>query len=561
MLFTSVKIRVNASFSWLFFFISFLSCSDGVTEKNSSVRVTKPDLSDSSFVQAIDSSFTFSSDSSFMSYQSESYHFSSETYVTSEFYEESSNVSIVSSSEEKNSVMVSKETPIRLIVRDIQPIRIPHHINTSSSDYHPAISPDGKTLMFTGMDRTGYFDNKIDFTKTKNAGGEDIFISIQKNGLWQNATALKTINTNGHEAVTQSLSNGDFLLSGNFPENMGPDDNSNGSNTCDLFMAIKSKNYQLYHFDEPVNSIFSELDGYLSPDGQFILFCSDRPSSASTYHKKGWLWNESYWGNTDVYVSFKEGDSWSVPKQLKSSINTAFTERTPWLSFDGLTLFLSSNGYNSDKKDMDIYFFTRKNKNDWEHWEGPYEITHLNGPTDDWAYQEDMSGNGFFARAVKLGYKPTKKGKDGTGFVFETNFRSGYEIHGLQSGSFQKDEQTDIITVNKHNVAITLPDILFDVDSYKLSAAFLELKETIIDYIEINDPKSILIEGHTDSDGTEAHNNTLSLNRANAIKQMIENELPDLPIRCEGKGSREPVAPNTSNSGKQKNRRVEIFFK
>lgn len=548
----------------LYILLVFLFCKCGsrntadkiqASDTNSSKRI------DSVFTEALDSSFSFSADSSFISYQSEAYYFSSETYETTDFYEENASVSIVAAETKEDKVMVSKKTPIKLIARDLHPIRILHNINTSASDYHPAVAPDGKTLRFTGMDRTGYFDNKIDFTKTKNAGGEDIFISILKNGLWQEASALKNINTNGHEAVTQSLPNGDLLLSGNFPENMGPDENSNGSNTCDLFMAVKSKNYQLFHFDEPVNSIFSELDGYLSPDGKMLLFCSDRPNPNSKYHKKGWLWNDSYWGNTDIYVSFKEGDSWSVPKQLGNNINTAYTERTPWLSFDGLTLFLSSNGYNPEKKDLDIYFFTRKNKNDWDQWEGPYEITHLNGGTDDWGYQEDMMGNGFFARAVKLGYTPTKKAKDGTGFIFETNFRSGYEIYGLQSGSFRKDEQTDIYTVNKNNVAITLPDILFDVDAYQLSPAFIELKASIIDFIKINNPKMILIEGHTDSDGSETHNNNLSLNRARSVKDFINRELPDISILCEGKGSRKPVAPNTNAEGKRKNRRVEIYFR
>jgi outer membrane protein OmpA-like peptidoglycan-associated protein len=561
-IFNWMRLKLSIGQVSVLFMIFFTNCGSG----NSSAKIKSANnktirQTDSIFSEMLDSTFSFSSDSSFISYQSDVYYFSSETYETTEFYEENESISIVSSEVKEDKVLVSKETPIKLIARDVHPIRILHNINTSASDYHPAISPDGKTLRFTGMDRTGYFDNKIDFTRTKNAGGEDIFISVQRNGLWQEATSLKGINTNGHESVTQSLSNGDLMLSGNFPENMGPDENSNGSNTCDLFMAIKNKNYQLYHFDEPVNSIYAELDGCLSPDGKFILFCSDRPNPKSKYHKKGWMWNESYWGNTDIYVSFKEGDSWTVPKQLESGINTAFTERTPWLSYDGLTLFLSSNGYNPDKKDLDIYFFTRKNKNDWDHWEGPYEITKLNAPTDDWGYQEDMSGNGFFARAIKLGYTPTKKAKDGTGFVFETNFRSGYEIHGLQSGSFQKDEQTDIFTVNKNNVAITLPDILFEVDSYELSPSFKELKETILDYIKINDPKTILIEGHTDSDGTESHNKTLSLNRAIAVKEFIDKELPGLNIQCEGKGSSEPVALNTNGEGKRKNRRVEIYFK
>jgi outer membrane protein OmpA-like peptidoglycan-associated protein len=350
------------------------------------------------------------------------------------------------------------------------------------------------------------------------------------------------------------------MITGNYRENMGPDDNDRGAATTDLFLAQKNKNYQLFHFEEPINSIFSELDGFMTMDGKTMLFASDRPGHMGKYHKKGWLWNDSYWGNTDIYVSFKEGQSWSVPKNIGNKINTDYSERTPWLSFDELTLFVSSNGYRDGKKDLDIYFFTRKNKNEWNAWEGPFEITNLNGNTDEWGYQEDKMGNGFFARALKLGFVPTKKGKDGTGFVFENNFRSGYEVRGLQSGSFQKDEQTDIFMINSKNVAFTLPDILFDVDSYKLNAKINEYKDEILDYIKINEPQKITIIGYTDSDGSNEHNITLSLNRANSVKNFIKNEITDIEIVTLGKGKENPVAPNDSKEGKQKNRRVEIVF-
>jgi outer membrane protein OmpA-like peptidoglycan-associated protein len=470
----------------------------------------------------------------------------------------SSSYSITSSS--INSTITKNENNIRVIENNINPIKILHNINTSSSEYHPSISPDGKSLFFTGMDRTGYFDTKIDFTKTRNAGGEDIFYSNLNNGIWQDAKSVQKLNTNAHEAVTQTLDNGDLIVTGNYAENMGSSDNERGAATTDIFLMKKSNNYSQIHFDEPINSIFTETDGYLINNGNAILFTSDRPGNQGTYHKKGWLWNESYWGNTDIYVAFKNGDSWSVPKNLGSKINTEFTERTPWLSKDGLTLFLSSNGYVDGKKDLDIYFFTRKDKNNWDTWDGPFEIGNLNGLTDDWGYQEDNQGNGYYAKAQKLGYIPTKKGKDGTGFVFENNFRAGYSVTGLQSGSFQKDEQTDIYVINKYNIAFSLPDILFDVDSYKLNSKFLSYKEQILDYININSPKKITITGYTDSDGTDQHNLTLSLNRAKSVKEILQADLNNVEIITLGKGKENPIAPNTDTNGKQKNRRVEISF-
>ena len=50
-------------------------------------------------------------------------------------------------------------------------IRLSHKINTTSNEVYPILSKDGKTLFFSGMDRTGFFDFKQDFIKSKNCGG------------------------------------------------------------------------------------------------------------------------------------------------------------------------------------------------------------------------------------------------------------------------------------------------------------------------------------------------------------------------------------------------------
>ena len=450
-------------------------------------------------------------------------------------------------------------TKIKVFNLDKSVFKISHSINTSTSEYYPVITKDGRSLFFTGMDRSGFFDYKIDFTKTRNNGGEDIFYSSNNNGTWDDARDFKQLNTNAHESVTSILSNGDMLITGNYPENIGPNNTKNGAATTDIFLAKKNNNFSLFHFDEPINSIFCESDAFMTDDMNTILFVSDRPGHIGEYHKKGWQWNESYWGNTDIYVSFKEGDSWTNPKNVGALINTKFTERTPWLSIDGLTLYLSSNGYNKNKKDLDIYFYKRKSISDWENWEGPFEIKSLNSNGDDWGYKEDIDGNGYFARSSKLDYVPTKRGKDGTGFIFENNFRSGYEVFGQQSGSFKNDEQTDIYVSNKNNSAIILPDLLFNVDSYQIAVNKTKMQKNIIDFIKINNPKSLIINGYTDSDGSDDHNLELSKNRANSIKELLISGGISLPIEINGLGKQNPIFPNTNKVNKSKNRRVEIM--
>jgi len=68
--------------------------------------------------------------------------------------------------------------------------------------------------------------------------------------------------------------------------------------------------------------------------------------------------------------------------------------------------------------------------------------------------------------------------------------------------------------------------------------------------------------GHTDNVGGDAANIPLSKNRAQAIVTYLKNKgIPENRFQMiEGKGASEPVADNTSESGKAKNRRVVITF-
>jgi outer membrane protein OmpA-like peptidoglycan-associated protein len=101
--------------------------------------------------------------------------------------------------------------------------------------------------------------------------------------------------------------------------------------------------------------------------------------------------------------------------------------------------------------------------------------------------------------------------------------------------------------------------ILFDVDSDKLrseaKANLGNLSKTLNKY---NDTK-VMVQGNTDSTGSEKHNQKLSEERAASVTQYIENGgVKNGRITESGLGENNPVADNGTESGRQANRRVEI---
>jgi outer membrane protein OmpA-like peptidoglycan-associated protein len=442
-----------------------------------------------------------------------------------------------------------------------QLIKLSHHINTSANEYLPVLSTDERKMFFSAMDRTGFFDFKIDFTKQKTAGGEDVFYTELKDGIWIDARPINFLNTNGHEVISQVLKNNNLLMSANYPEKLGPKNENKGTETTDLFLAKSGKNnqFQIIHFPEPVNSIFNEADAIMDEDESYILFVSDRPGHVGDYHKKGWKWNDSFWGNTDVYVSLKDGDFWSVPINLGTVVNTAGAERTPWLSLDGLTLFISSNGHEVNKSDLNVYAFKRLDKNNWTDWQGPIAISDANSDFDDWGYKETKTGDAYIAKAIPLGFKPTQVSSIGDGGVRETNFRTGYEICGQQIGALNAENTTDIYFLKKvEQPVFTIPDIFFDLNSAVLKPNMQKILERLVDLIEQNKNYSIEIKGFTDDLGNADSNLNLSQKRADAVKKyLLQNNILN-PIESKGFGANNPKFK--SDNLKSKNRRVEIHF-
>ena len=77
-----------------------------------------------------------------------------------------------------------------------------------------------------------------------------------------------------------------------------------------------------------------------------------------------------------------------------------------------------------------------------------------------------------------------------------------------------------------------------------------------------NQPNTeVRIVGHTDSTGSDAINNPLSVNRAASARDYLVSRGVDARrIQIDGRGSREPIADNATDAGRAKNRRIEIYL-
>jgi outer membrane protein OmpA-like peptidoglycan-associated protein len=75
------------------------------------------------------------------------------------------------------------------------------------------------------------------------------------------------------------------------------------------------------------------------------------------------------------------------------------------------------------------------------------------------------------------------------------------------------------------------------------------------------DGRTILIQGYTDSRGTPAVNDALSLQRAEAVRDFLTTQgVVAETMRAEGMGARRPVASNGTADGRAQNRRIEIVI-
>jgi outer membrane protein OmpA-like peptidoglycan-associated protein len=110
-------------------------------------------------------------------------------------------------------------------------------------------------------------------------------------------------------------------------------------------------------------------------------------------------------------------------------------------------------------------------------------------------------------------------------------------------------------------MVVTLGDVLFDTGQSSLKPGADLTLDRLAGYMRSNPNTRVLVEGHTDSVGSDSYNDALSQRRADAVAHaLIARGVEDQDVRAVGRGKNFPVATNDSAEGRQQNRRVEIVF-
>lgn len=110
------------------------------------------------------------------------------------------------------------------------------------------------------------------------------------------------------------------------------------------------------------------------------------------------------------------------------------------------------------------------------------------------------------------------------------------------------------------NITLNMPgNVTFATDSSDLSSGFFSVLTSVSKVLTEFDQTVVEVAGHTDSSGSNAHNQGLSERRAGSVAQYLQSQgIGGQRLITVGLGESMPVADNATSSGKQSNRRVEI---
>lgn len=131
----------------------------------------------------------------------------------------------------------------------------------------------------------------------------------------------------------------------------------------------------------------------------------------------------------------------------------------------------------------------------------------------------------------------------------------------LDSQALQAELAALNARATERGMVIALGDVLFESGRSGLKAGAAHNLDQLAAFLVNHQERSVIIEGHTDSVGSEESNQLLSQRRADAVKAYLMSEgVLGTRLVSSGMGEGVPVADNTSASGRQQNRRVEVII-
>jgi outer membrane protein OmpA-like peptidoglycan-associated protein/tetratricopeptide (TPR) repeat protein len=473
-------------------------------------------------------------------------------------------------------------------------------VNTVYDEYVPILSTDERVMFFTSRRPTEFNDEVY----KDGRHFEDIHIAYaDTNEKWiSSQVAEHPLNESHHDAAIGI---------------------SADAKTLYLFRALKenpalgSIYYSglvngLWNKPQKLGSNINTHSGWessisITSDNKRIYFSSDRPGG---------------YGGFDIwYCDLVNNTQWSEPQNLGPEINTKYDEDCPFIHFDNITLFFSSNGHTT-MGGYDVFssvFFENHKK-----WTKPKNLGYpINTVEDDMYFVYSSDGSkGYMSSAIRpdskgghdiyVIHRPfhahralTLRGKvlDSESLkpinatitvmdlttkkvigVFKADSLTGRyflplekdKVYSLQIESGDRlisSEQIDmhnpevifsdsrIFSVKeiKKGVAVKLNNIFFDVNTYDLQQASYNELDKLALFLQKQTHVVIKINGYTDSVGEDLYNLRLSKKRAHEVSNYLRSKgVAGSQLKIEGFGETKPFAPNSTEEGRKLNRVTEF---
>lgn len=398
------------------------------------------------------------------------------------------------------------------------------------------MSPDGDWLFFAGNFATGGF------------GDFDIYFCQATPQGWSTPYNLgNSINTESWESSPSiSPDKQTLYFSSNRPGGYGGKD---------LYMSKRRLNGSwepAENMGPQINSAADDLAPFIHADNQTLYFTSG---------------GHPGYGGSDLYVAHAEPDGkWSKPENLGFPINTIDDDGSLIVSANGSTAYFSS--FRSDSRgQLDLYRFelptyARARKTQWVRGKvydktsgkslpSVVEITDLTTGQLVNKLITDETGNYLITLPAGKNYSFTVSRK---GYLF---FSERFTLEkSSNDSSFSKDIPLEPILVN---ASFELKNIEFKTGLATLEpASFVEL-DKLTGLLKENEGLRVEIGGHTDNVGVVSDNQKLSEARAKSVVQYLINKgIDSKRLTAKGYGSSKPIADNTTELGRAKNRRTEM---
>ena len=478
------------------------------------------------------------------------------------------------------------------------PESVGNSINTEDDEYWPSMTADGQTMMFTRQKTHG--DQHTSLRELQ----EDFYISYFADNCWQKAFNAGTpLNTKQNEGAQSISSNGNYMF-------FTACDRSDGLGSCDLYFSafINGSWTEPSNLRHPVNSASWESQPSISADGKILYFSSSRPGG---------------FGGKDLWFStLNEKNIWTDPVNMGKFINTSGDEMSPFIHFDGRTLYFASDG-RVGMGGFDIYM---SRMNDDSTWTEPINLGYpINTYNDEMglviesggqkAYfssiRDNINGKDIFSFNLYESIRPNPvsylKGK-----VYDKDtgklLKADYELINLSTGSVSIKSSTDeygnflVCLPSGYNYGINvskagylfysenfmfegehtlvepfvkrislnpvkigekmrLSNVFYEVDSWELKKESMSELNNLVKLLTDNEDIIVEIDGYTDSTGSDEYNLILSEKRAlSVVNYLISKGIPSERLKYKGYGNKYPVGDNVTFEGRKLNRRTEAII-